>query len=311
MVSFREEIGQPFAKGREDVRIKLELTVFAFLLVVSAVPAHAQQKGQYIPGQQGSNAGVLPDPGFTHANLTINYSAETLKYANGDSVLPQPLTLALVAVAAAAAQNSELQGKLAAVKQNAAENKQRLQQYQWTETTKITLKGEAKPSSSNLCRYGPDGQVQKTPIGPPPQQPSGGRMKQKIVAKKKAEMQDYMGDVKALLSLYVPPDPQKMQQAYQAGKVSLNPAGGTVNLIFTDYAQPGDRMTLTFDTTAKKITSVSVNTYMGQAKDAVTLQVQMASLPEGLNYVQQTVLNATAKQLLVTTTNSDYQKLGQ
>ena len=120
-----------------------------------------------------------------------------------------------------------------------------------------------------------------------------------------------MGDVKALLSLYVPPDPQKMQQAYQAGKVSLNPAGGTVNLIFTDYAQPGDRMTLTFDTTAKKITSVSVNTYMGQAKDAVTLQVQMASLPEGLNYVQQTVLNATAKQLLVTTTNSDYQKLGQ
>ena len=44
MESFREEIGQPFAKGREDVRIKLELTVFAFLLVVSAVPAHAQQK---------------------------------------------------------------------------------------------------------------------------------------------------------------------------------------------------------------------------------------------------------------------------
>ena len=100
-------------------------------------------------------------------------------------MLPQPLTLALVAVAAAAAQNSELQGKPAAVKQNAAENKQRLQQYQWTETTKITLKGEAKPSSSNLCRYGPDGQVQKTPIGPPPQQPSGGRMKRKSLPRKK------------------------------------------------------------------------------------------------------------------------------
>ena len=207
------------------------------------------------------------------------------------------------------AQNGELQQKLAAVKQAAAENQQRLHQYQWTETTQVTLKGDAKPSSEKLCQYGPDGQVQKTPVGPPPEQPSGGRMKQRIIAKKKAEMQDYMEDVKGLLSMYVPPDPQKMQQAFQAGKVSLNPASGSVNLIFTDYAQPGDRMTLTFDPAAKKITSLSINTYMGQAKDAVTLQVQMATLPEGVNYTQQTVLTASAKQLVVTTTNTNYQKL--
>ena len=207
------------------------------------------------------------------------------------------------------AQNGELQQKLAAVKQAAAENKQRLRQYQWIETTQVTLKGDAKPSSQKLCQYGPDGQVQKTQIGPPPEQPSGGRMKQRIIAKKKAEMQDYMEDVKSLLGMYLPPDPQKMQQAFQAGKVSFNPSGGSVNLIFADYAQPGDKMTLTFDTAAKKITSLSVNTYMGQAKDAVTLQVRMASLPEGLNYVQQTVLSASAKKLVVTTTNSNYQKV--
>lgn len=106
-------------------------------------------------------------------------------------------------------------------------------------------------------------------------------MKEKIIAKKKEETKDYMGDVKALLSLYVPPDPQKMQQAYQAGKVSLNPAGGVVNLIFKDYAQPGDQMSLAFDTAARKISSLSINTYMGEPKDAVTLQVQMASLPDG------------------------------
>jgi len=90
----------------------------------------------------------------------------------------------------------------------------------------------------------------------------------------------------------------------------VNPVGSTVNLIFKDYALPGDQMTLTFDTTAKKIVSLSINTYMGETKDAVTLQVQMAGLPDGTNYVQQTVLNATAKQLVVTTTNSNYQKLG-
>jgi hypothetical protein len=123
-------------------------------------------------------------------------------------------------------------------------------------------------------------------------------------------MQDYMGDVKGLLGMYVPPDPQKMEQAKQAGKFSLNPVGSAVNLIFKDYAIPGDQMTLTFDTSAKKITSLNVNTYMGESKDAVTLAVQMASLPDGANYVQQTVLDATAKQLQVTTTNSNYQKVG-
>jgi hypothetical protein len=44
-------------------------------------------------------------------------------------------------------------------------------------------------------------------------------MKQKVVANKKEEMKDYMGQVKVLLAKYVPPDPQSMQQAFQAGKV--------------------------------------------------------------------------------------------
>jgi hypothetical protein len=228
------------------------------------------------------------------------------------SALARFMTIVAVILAIASpslAQNGELQQKLAAVKQAAAENKQRLHQYQWTETTQLTLKGDPKPSSQKLCQYGPDGQVQKTPIGPPPEQPSGGRLKQRVIAKKKEEMKDYMEDVKGVLSMYVPPDPQRMQQAFEAGKVSLNPAGGVVNLIFTDYAQPGDRMTLAFDTGSKKIVSLSVNTYMGQEKDAVTLQVQMASLPDGTNYAERTVLNATAKELVVTTTNSNYQKL--
>ena len=90
----------------------------------------------------------------------------------------------------------------------------------------------------------------------------------------------------------------------------MNPVPGAMNLVFTDYAQPGDKMTLTFDTAAKKITALNINTYMGQEKDAVKLQVQMGNLPDGTNYVQQTVLTATAKQLVVTTTNSNYQKLG-
>ena len=206
-----------------------------------------------------------------------------------------------------------MQQKVAALKQSVQENQQRLHQYQWVETQQITLKGEPKPPKQNLCKYGPDGQVQKVPIGEQQQAPpSGGRLKGRVVEKKKAEMQDYMGDVKSLLSMYVPPNPQKIQAAVQAHNVSLVPGGGgVVQLVFKNYAQPGDQMTCSFDTAAKKIQSLNVNTYLGQAKDVVTLAVQFASLPDGTNYAQQTVLDATAKQLQVTTTNSQYSKLGQ
>ena len=118
-----------------------------------------------------------------------------------------------------------------------------------------------------------------------------------------------MCGVKAVLAIYVPPDPQKKQAAYPGGDF-LDAVPGAMNLIFADYAQPGDKMTLTFDTATKKIKGLSINTYMGDEKDVVTLQVQMAALPDGTNYESQTVLNATAKQLVVTTTNSNYQKIG-
>jgi hypothetical protein len=65
--------------------------------------------------------------------------------------------------------------------------------------------------------------------------------------------------------------------------VPLNPAGGVMNLVFTDYAQPGDQMTLTFDTAARRVTSLNINTYMDNPKDTVTFQVRMARLPDATN----------------------------
>jgi hypothetical protein len=72
----------------------------------------------------------------------------------------------------------------------------------------------------------------------------------------------------------------------------------------------GDLKILACNITARKITSFSINTYMVEAKEAVTLQVQIASLPDGANYAPQAGLNTSAKQLAVTKSNSNYQKLG-
>jgi hypothetical protein len=63
------------------------LFLIAFILSV-AFPSPAQQKGQYVPGQYGLNAGVaiMPPPGFTFANLDLNYSADTLKNSSASAV---------------------------------------------------------------------------------------------------------------------------------------------------------------------------------------------------------------------------------
>ena len=167
------------------------------------------------------------------------------------------ITVLALTTASAMAQGGQAQlaDKLAALKQSMAQNQQDLHDYQWTETTQITLKGEPKPPKQYLCQYGPDGQVQKTPIASEGMQPSqGGRLKQRMVKKKTEEMQDYMGDVKQLLSVYVPPDSVKLQQAYQAGNASISKGSmpGTVNLTFHNYEKTGDQLSNHLQHSAKE-----------------------------------------------------------
>jgi hypothetical protein len=244
---------------------------------------------------------------------TLNVG-NTLRTGHKRTLLVASAMLAAIvpAIAQTGGAGAEVQQKLAAVKESVGENQQKLHHFQWIETTQLALKGDAKPPSQSACQYGPDGKIQKTPLTPLPPPPSGGRMKQKVIANKKGEMQDYMGQVKVLLGKYVPPNPQSMQQSFQSGKVSLNPnpGSGGAEIVFKDYALPGDQMTISFDTPTKKISSVKVNTYMDDPKDVVTLAVQFASLPDGTNYIQQTVLDATAKKLVVTTTSSAYKAIG-
>src|SRR3982074_2298924 len=59
------------------------ILICACLVVGFALPLRAQQKGQWVPGQYGLNAGVIPDPGFTYANLALNYSSSQLNSCRG------------------------------------------------------------------------------------------------------------------------------------------------------------------------------------------------------------------------------------
>jgi hypothetical protein len=60
--------------------------LFLVLLTLATSMLQAQQKGQWVPGQAGLNAGIVPEPGITVANLTLNYSADTLTDASGNPI---------------------------------------------------------------------------------------------------------------------------------------------------------------------------------------------------------------------------------
>jgi hypothetical protein len=67
-------------------RIKFATSVLACIFLGGASSASAQQKPQWMPGQVGLNAGILPSPGFTYVNIDINYDAGAFNDRNGNAV---------------------------------------------------------------------------------------------------------------------------------------------------------------------------------------------------------------------------------
>ena len=68
------------------MKSKFLAMIILSILLVAVGPLRAQQKGQWVPGQYGLNAGVIPDPGFTYENLALNYSANSLNDSNGNGL---------------------------------------------------------------------------------------------------------------------------------------------------------------------------------------------------------------------------------
>ena len=107
----------------------------------------------------------------------------------------------------------------------AAANKQALSHYNWQESVTTSIKGEVKKQQLFLVSVGPDGQQQKSEINAQPAQASGGPLKRHIVAKKTAEYKDYGEQIADLARQYTQPDPDRLQQAYQQGNISLQFGG--------------------------------------------------------------------------------------
>jgi hypothetical protein len=222
------------------------------------------------------------------------------------------VAFALLAVPRVDAQAQELQQKLAAAKQAAAQNQKALRSYSWLEKTELSLKGEVKNTKVDMCKYGPDGKVQKTPVVEPAPAEKKRGLRGKVVAKKTGEMKEELEAAVALVQQYVPPSPDLMQVVMNAGTASISQAGpGAASLKFPGYVKKGDALTLTFDSTVKALRQMEVNTWLDEPENAVNLKVTMQSMADGISYPGTIVFALPKRQLEVKITKSNYQKIAQ
>lgn len=66
--------------------MKTKVVSVAFIVAAAALSGFAQQKGQYVLGTNGLNAGIQPAAGFTYSNEATFYSAGSLKGADGQAI---------------------------------------------------------------------------------------------------------------------------------------------------------------------------------------------------------------------------------
>jgi hypothetical protein len=205
---------------------------------------------------------------------------------------------------------SSVQERVAILKTSLAASQASLRQYEWIETTVVSLKGEEKSRKQQRCYYGADGVLQKVAIDAPPPPATKRGIRGKIIANKTAELTDYMQNAVGLVRTYVPPDPAKIQAAKNAGKVSIDvlEPGKRAQLNFHDYQKPGDNLGIQVDLANNRVLGLTVSTYLDNPQEIVGLKVIMEQLSDGTSHASDIKLDAQAKDLTVTTQNTGYRK---
>ena len=224
------------------------------------------------------------------------------------------LAVALPFSATLRAQLGDMQARVTELKESMAKNKQELAKYTWTERVTISLSGKERKQERFQVRMGPDGKPVKTPIDAPAQDQSarGGRLRQRIVEKKKEEFEDYAQQMKDLAQQYIPPEKDLIQEAYSKGNIAITPeAGGPGRIQFAihDYIRKGDSVTIIFDKDQKQLVSISIHSWIDDPTDIMNLSVRFDKLPDGTSHASGATIEGVRKHLTVVTQNDDYRKL--
>ena len=208
----------------------------------------------------------------------------------------------------AQARNDFIEKKLAAVEKFASENQAALRRYTWKETVRFLLKDEIRSTWDFSCRYGADGKVVRTPVGPPPPGTTAGPFAaQPGRRESKEELEMTMWKVRTVVAMYVPPETAKLEEAFKAGRVRTEkPIQGEALLRIADYARAGDSVLLDFRTDLRKLVRLQAASYLDDPSQAVTIEVRYATLPDGTNHPDTIEVSEQSTAMRVMIVSSDY-----
>lgn len=190
-------------------------------------------------------------------------------------------------------------------------NTQALKAFNHQQRMQLQLKRETKKVTLSQISYDINGNQQKTQLSEDPPAdapPSGGRLKQRVVARKTGELKDMMNDIAALVKSYTELPPEQLQASLKQAAFSpgAGDMAGSVQIVMRNVIQSGDSMTIWIDRTAMLYRrAVIATTYEG---NPVTLTANYAMLPTGQVYMAQAILNYPKKQVVVEIDNSNYQR---
>lgn len=210
-----------------------------------------------------------------------------------------------------------LQQKIRQIRDAMAGNHQKLHGYKWIETVTLEVDGTPRAPRRYLCRYGPDGELQRTSLDSQQGQSErqggslrGGGLVRMVVAKRKKEKyQKEIGQIRALTRLYMPLDPVKLRAAGQADEIALDRQGARGDtFVISNYAKPGDQFGITVDHSTMQIAAISLKSWLEKPKDSVIGQVRFDRLSDGTIYPALTTLNVSSGKLSMTIGNSDYSR---
>jgi hypothetical protein len=228
---------------------------------------------------------------------------ETIRYRTGTTAL----FLGIALTAAVAAQQREF-----AAAQQA--NHAALRQYSWKSRTALKLAGEVKQVRLEDVRYDLDGELQKTVIGggQAAEEERGGRggrgIRARIVAKKKAEFKDMLGELAALAESYAPAGPERIKSFVSRATMSKGEGveAGSMRIKGRDAVRIGDEMTAWFDPVSHALRRVSIVTTYEERP--VTIVADYRTLEGGLTYPARSTLSYPSKSLEVMVDTFDYER---
>ena len=211
-------------------------------------------------------------------------------------------------------QNMDPAKVAAAIKANA----EALKAFVWQQRMQLQLKGETKKTTLNQLNYDFNGNLQKTLISEqpasdaaPPPAAGGrlrGRLKQKVVAKKKGEFKELMEGIASLVKSYTELQPQQLQSALKQAAFSPGQGdmGGSIQIKMANLLHHGDSLTIWIDQGALLFRKIEIVSSYDQKP--VTATANYSMLPSGQVYMAQAIVNYPKKEVVVEIDNLNYQK---